>query len=297
VEREDRDGDGLNAAEERFLGTDERSPDTDGDRLPDGVEFRLGLDATQADALADHDFDGIRTRDEVRAGTDPQVPDAAREAEKGVRYRIEDVGNDELTHRHCYEFEANGLELVTTLEMTDAEGEGDPTTQGRNRIYLLMVEEPVELAGRRGNLFIGCVEATYLGQSYKDPPDGEIDLMEVRDACYRSCLECDGRETVAECRSRCLTANRADPTVCTECDEPCNLFYESETFDPEIHCVSSLCTRPELWGEGSYEGDTYFMCLDNCGLDGVCNCNCANDCDCNPYRSERCTTVRVCGGE
>lgn len=164
-------------------------------------------------------------------------------------------------------------------------------------MYLLMVEEPVELAGRRGNLFIGCVEATYLGQSFKDPPDGQIDLMEVRDACYRSCLECDERESVDECRSRCLSANRGDPTVCTECDEPCNLFYESETFIPEVHCVSSVCTRSELWGEGSYGGDTYFMCRDNCGVDGECNCSCENDCDCNPYRSERCETERVCGGE
>ncbi len=293
AELTDRDGDGLNAAEERFIGTDERDPDTDGDRLPDGLEFRLGLDPTEPDALADHDFDGIRTRDEVRAATDPQLPDASREAARGVRYRVEDIGQDS-SHRRCYEFDVNNIELVTTLQQPGADGEGDPVTQGRNRIYLMMVEEPVELAGHRGNLFLGCVEATYLGDTFKDPPDGLVDLTQVRDACYRTCLACDERESVTECQDRCRRQNRDNPAACTRCDEPCNLFHESEVFDPEVHCVSSLCVYPDVWGEMVVGGTMHFMCRDNCVVDGYCNCLCSIDCDCNPYRSERCATARVC---
>ena len=288
VELADLDGDGLNAAEERFLGTDERDPDSDGDRIPDGLEFRLGLDPTVPDALSDHDFDGMRTRDEIRAATDPQVPDAARAATSGVRQRIVDIGEDSL-RRHCYSFEIRGIELVQTLEAPGADGLADPVTQGRNRIYLMMTEEPVELAGHRGNLFIGCVEATYLGGSYKDPPDGRIDLTRIQEACYRACYPCDSRETLQGCRDRCLSGS--NPGACLACDVPCSLFHESEVFVPEIHCVSPMCVDPLVWGT-SPSGE--FACLDNCEADGWCNCHCPNDCDCNPYRSERCTTVRAC---
>jgi hypothetical protein len=285
----DRDGDGLNGAEERFLGTDERDPDTDGDRLPDGLEFRLRLDPTEADALSDHDFDGLRTRDEVRSGSDPQVPDAQYEARSGVRYAIEDEGEDTLTGRHCYDVEVNNIELVTTLAADGFDAESDPVSQGINRVYLYMMEEPVELAGRRGNLFIGCVESTYLGPQYKDPPDGLLDLTLVSDACYRSCLTCNEFETVEECRTR------SDPAVVEVCDAPCRIFVESELFRPDVHCVSSMCTDPAMWSQTYVGADPYFMCNDNCVSDGVCNCNCAYDCDCNSYRSERCSTVRVCG--
>jgi hypothetical protein len=290
----DRDGDGLNAAEERFLNTDERSSDTDGDRLPDGLEFRLGLDPTVADALADHDFDGLRTRDEVRSASDPLVPDAEYEARRGVRYAITDKGEDSLSNRHCYDFDINGIELVTTLAAPGADGEEDPISRGINRTYLLMREEAVELAGHQGNLFIGCVEATYLGYQYKDPPDGNLDLGLMREACYRSCLNCDDFENLDDCRLRCLTSNNSDPGQCARCEEPCELFQPSELFDPLIHCVSSLCTSSQAWEEVDIEGTTYFMCNDNCQADGRCNCHCAYDCDCNPYRSERCATERVC---
>ncbi len=299
-ELDDRDGDGLNGAEERFLRTDERDPDTDGDRIPDGLEFRLGLDPTVADSLNDHDFDGIRTRDEIRAGRDPQIPDTELEANTGVRYAIEDLGEDNSTSRHCYNFEVNGIELVTTLQHMGVDDVEDPVSQGVNRIYLLMMEEPVELAGHRGNLFIGCVEATYLGHQYKDPFDGMIDLSAVREACYRSCLSCNEFENIDECRTSCLGRNAGNETVCTRCDEPCNLFHESEVFLPEVdgidvQCVSSMCTDPEIWRDVNINGTDYFMCDDNCTSNGRCNCNCAFDCDCNAYRTERCSTLRACG--
>lgn len=296
TERVDRDGDGLNTAEEHFLGTDVRDPDTDGDRLPDGLEFRLWLDPTEPDALADHDFDGLRTRDEVRASSNPQVPDAEYEARSGIRYAIEDLGDDSILDRHCYNFEVNSIELVTTLQVIGLDEEVDPISQGLNRIYLMMMEEPVELAGHRGNLFIGCVEATYLGPQYKDPPDGLIDLFVVSEACYRACLSCDEFETVDECRARCERSHPDEgDTTCTDCDIPCNIFQESEIFEPSAHCVSSMCTDPGVWQDHDVNGEIYFMCMDDCVSDGFCNCNCAYDCDCNSYRSERCATNRVCG--
>jgi hypothetical protein len=296
VEREDRDGDGLDAAEERFLGTDERDPDTDGDRLPDGLELRLGVSPTEPDALADHDFDGLRTRDEVRAASDPQVPDAEDVARDGVTYSIVDLGVDRSTNRHCYGFEVNGVELVTTLQRADPGGEPDPVSLGQNRVYVFVMEEPVELAGHRGNLFIGCVEATYLGPQYKSPPDGLVDLAAIGETCSRACLGCAEFETVEECRTRCLTRYRDDPAQCTQCDAPCNLFQESEAFLPDLHCVSAMCTRPEVWAWRDVDlgGQMIreFVCDDSCLADGYPNCNCAYDCDVNPYRNERCATAR-----
>ncbi len=68
----DRDGDGLNRAEEKELGSDPKEADTDGDGLDDGVEADLGTDPTNADT----DGDGLNDGDEVTALTDPLDEDS-----------------------------------------------------------------------------------------------------------------------------------------------------------------------------------------------------------------------------
>jgi hypothetical protein len=68
----DADADGLTNEQEEELGTDPRNPDTDDDRLPDGLEVReLKTDPTNPDTDGDELPDG----DEVKRRTDPRRAD------------------------------------------------------------------------------------------------------------------------------------------------------------------------------------------------------------------------------
>lgn len=71
---EDKDGDGLTAAEEAFYGTDPLNPDTDGDGYTDGDEVRAGYDPLGPGKL-DSDNDDFPDPDEREFGTDPFNPD------------------------------------------------------------------------------------------------------------------------------------------------------------------------------------------------------------------------------
>jgi len=69
----DKDCDGLTNQEERALGTNPRSADTDHDGLSDEVEVdKVGSDPTKADT----DADGAEDGDEEIAGTDPKDTDS-----------------------------------------------------------------------------------------------------------------------------------------------------------------------------------------------------------------------------
>lgn len=71
--RGDADCDGLSNKEERRLGTNRRSADTDRDGLSDGFEVSvLGSDPTRSDS----DGDGRDDGSEVRGGTDPRDADS-----------------------------------------------------------------------------------------------------------------------------------------------------------------------------------------------------------------------------
>ena len=64
-------------------------------------------------------------------------------------------------------FAFNDLTLVPTLGES-----GDD--KGRNRVLVYAVEEPAGLYGAGGKFWVACVEARYLGETYKDPPSGII---------------------------------------------------------------------------------------------------------------------------
>lgn len=165
--RQDRDGDGLLECEEAFLKTDPLLPDTDGDRIPDGLELRFGLDPTIKDTLVDHDFDGLLSGQEIRSGTAPLLFDEDGTYGERVLYSLEkkNVSGDEIT---CYDFSVQGLTLVPTMKQTTSE------VAGTNRILIFAEEEPESSAGQRGRFHVACVEARYLGDTYKDPPSGLI---------------------------------------------------------------------------------------------------------------------------
>lgn len=173
----DVDGDGLNTCEEQFLGSDVRLPDTDGDRIPDGLELTFETDPLIADALDDPDFDGLLNREEIRSATLPLTADLDRWRSAAVRYGLTDLGDRKIPNaetgeeetRRCYRFRVSRLQLVVT-----------PTTRDRglNRVYVDALEEPVQLVGSRPVVHRACVEVFYLGETYKDPPSGVVDLSQ-----------------------------------------------------------------------------------------------------------------------
>ena len=72
----DFDGDGVDNATERALGSDLFSADTDGDGLGDAYENANGLDVLANDVSGDLDGDGLTNQQEFDLGLDPQVQDA-----------------------------------------------------------------------------------------------------------------------------------------------------------------------------------------------------------------------------
>jgi len=67
----DPDGDGLSTRLELQLGSDPMNPDTNGDGIPDGAAYAMGISLTDPDM----DHDGVDNRTERRNGTDPFRPD------------------------------------------------------------------------------------------------------------------------------------------------------------------------------------------------------------------------------
>jgi hypothetical protein len=163
----DRDNDGLLECEENFLTLDSTLPDTDGDRMPDGLEFRFGTDPAVEDMLVDTDFDGRLNGDEIRAGTAPSLFDEESAILDQMLYAISPL-EPNADETRCYDFTFQGITLVPTLAVDGGE-------KGINRIFLYSEQEPAGLAGGRGISSLACLEVRYLGETYKDPPSGLVE--------------------------------------------------------------------------------------------------------------------------
>ncbi|MCK5689919.1 hypothetical protein KAI87_11650, partial [Myxococcota bacterium] len=165
---QDRDGDGLVGCEEIFLESDPLQPDTDGDRIPDGIEFRLGTDPTVHDTATDHDLDGRLSGYEIRTGTDPSQLEGDQILFRQIQYGVT-MGPLQADDVRCYDFSINGIRLVPTL--------AEPSqlqSSGTNRILVFAQEAPTGMGGTRGRHYVACIEARYLGDTFKDPISGEI---------------------------------------------------------------------------------------------------------------------------
>ena len=156
----------------------------------------MGTDPKVADALADPDFDGAVSRDEIRGGSDPFVPDAELLRREGVRYAVRDLGERPVVDResgvevlrHCYDFSIEDLRLATTTR---------PRDRGRNRVYLTFAGEPVGLRGGRSVMRRGCVEARFV-EGRKVPASGRVDLTQAGWDAQQARL--DGRlDEIAQC--------------------------------------------------------------------------------------------------
>jgi len=95
----DADLDLLNDCEEGLLQTSATIPDTDGDGLPDALEFMAGTVPTSAeDRLLDFDGDGISNGSEVLEHTNPRTNDGVMRGAEGYRSSIVDLGLREVAN-------------------------------------------------------------------------------------------------------------------------------------------------------------------------------------------------------
>ena len=192
----DRTGDGLTVCEEDFLGTDLNTPDTSGDGIPDRLKLIMGLDPLVNDGTRDDDFDGISNFDEVRGGTNPQIPDDQVYRSERILYDIDDrglgevqrIGSSSTDERRCYDYDIQRIALAPT---------SIPWERGRNRIKIYAQDRLTEMGGAGGVYKVACFEALYDGHT-KYPEDGVIDvrndhLVERADDYYRRL------QTVSQC--------------------------------------------------------------------------------------------------
>ncbi|MCS6912507.1 MAG: VWA domain-containing protein, partial [Myxococcota bacterium] len=172
-DRTDLDADGLLTCEEQVIGTDPRLPDSDSDRMPDGLEVRYGLDPLTQNGAMDDDADGIFNIQEVAAQTHPLVADPMLYRDHRTSYAITALG-ERAGQQRCYEFSVRQIELVGTA------GQRGPASRGVNRILLYFGQAPLD-AGERdpGRWRIGCVDAVFVPPAYKLPATGQFALSEL----------------------------------------------------------------------------------------------------------------------
>jgi hypothetical protein len=168
--KSDIDGDLLRDCEEEFLKTEPRLPDTDGDRVPDGLEFRAGMDPLdREDIYADPDRDGDRNIDEVKAHTNAATPMVAKYPV--VRYLYDVVPVVKPDGKQCFELDVRHIKLMTT-------GKGTEARLGLNRVLLYFDEAPLDRALDFGRIRIACVDVRYVDGAVKSPWDGQVPLTE-----------------------------------------------------------------------------------------------------------------------
>jgi len=180
--RGDADGDLLRDCEEEFLKTDPHNPDTDADRIPDGIEFRLGMDPLDPDdALADPDRDGQRSIDEVKAHTNPNV--ALSPSYPMVPYLYEAVPFTKETGESCYQLDVRHIKLLTTGKgmRLPTSNTGPTPGLGINRILLYFTEVPVGRTSDPGQVRVACVDVRYLDGAVKSPMDGQVAVKMLLD--------------------------------------------------------------------------------------------------------------------
>jgi hypothetical protein len=169
--RADSDGDLLRDCEEAFLGTDPKNPDTDGDHIPDGLEFRAGMNPLDAsDAFGDLDSDGDRNLDEVTAHTNPNVAPPLGYTPVRYLYDVAPVTSD--TDQRCFSLDIRHIKLITA-------GKGTNTAPGKNRVLVYIDEAPVGRMLDPGRFRVACVDVRYVDGAFKSPADGVVALKDT----------------------------------------------------------------------------------------------------------------------
>jgi hypothetical protein len=141
----DRDRDGLTDCEENIKGTIYNNPDTDGDGIPDGIEFYMGTNPLEAQYTADTDFDGLADWIEVQRHTNIGINDEKIRERYSYRYDIADLGairlNQGTEHesvRRRISFDISNIDIMHT-KASDGRDAGD------NHIRLFIAEVPEDM--------------------------------------------------------------------------------------------------------------------------------------------------------
>lgn len=167
----DTDGDGLRDCEERYLGTDLRLFDTDGDRFSDGVEVRFGMDPTKReDASRDDDADGTRNADELLAGWTPGAKEILGDNPAKQRFTITPEP-ESADGRSCYDFEITGIRLMTTRAL-------GADKRGKNHIEVVFMEGPRDDPADFGTVRSACLTPRWVAPDLKQPANGVIELAD-----------------------------------------------------------------------------------------------------------------------
>lgn len=170
TDRVDLDGDGLSNCEEAVLGTDARLTDTDGDRVPDGLEQRYRTDPLLADDAVDSDSDGVVNLQEFQAQSDPLAADARLFRDARTSYAISDRG-EALGQNRCYDFEVSKIPLMATL------GQKGPASRGVNRVMMYFDQSPRDSGSNDpGKWRVACVDAVWVPPAFKLPVTGQLTL-------------------------------------------------------------------------------------------------------------------------
>jgi len=199
ADRVDLDGDGLNACEERALGTLADVADTDHDRIPDGMELVWGTDPSTIDDKVDLDLDGVFSGEEIRAHTDPRDADSKGH---GYTYTVKQVPSKE---GQCFGFTVRGVRLVGTRAAAGA------SSGGLNRILVYFGETPSDMPHDPGSFKAACIRARLLG-GRKEPAQGRV-ALEPADFVSPSALLGDLNQARNDpgCRTSPPAASCADP--------------------------------------------------------------------------------------
>lgn len=129
----DTDRDLLTDCEESILGTDANDPDTDKDGIPDGLEFRFGLNAFDIqDSGLDSDGDGYNNLEEIINNSLVNTSQDAQILKHKLDYKIDAYMNQD--NEQCFEVTVSNIPIVNVsngnmikvmfLESEAVEGQG-----------------------------------------------------------------------------------------------------------------------------------------------------------------------------
>lgn len=145
AETMDRDRDGLTDCEETIKGTSYNNPDTDGDGIPDGIEFYMGTNPLEAQYMNDTDFDGVADWLEVQRHTNVRVNDDKIRARYSYYYDIRDLGLIELNQGTEYQSRRRNISFnISNIDIMRTQG-SDTLLPGDNLIRFFIAEVPEDM--------------------------------------------------------------------------------------------------------------------------------------------------------
>ena len=206
----DSDCDGLFDCDEHILSGNTDLMDTDGDGIPDAVEWQHHTSNATRDLQEDPDNDFLINRQELRMHMDPRAADNASLSTSAYRYFIEAEGPPDEEGRQCFAFRVENVLLEPTMgDRVDAGvdagivngllPDGGVWDGGRgpgfNHILLTLAIVPVDDPGARTMIKqVRFHEARYPLGGVKSPPDGILHVTAdmVTDYCPRPDAGIDG---------------------------------------------------------------------------------------------------------